>query len=113
MLMSQDFVLQRLREYILRLSYNEERVTEPEDDNRVDARESVRQLARTRVSDMLRQLRTVHGFSYEYVQDETGLPQQVLYDMEYRDRRLTLDELGRLAQLYQVSVADILGIEID
>ena len=33
--------------------------------------------------------------------------------MEYRERRLTLHELERLAQVYQVSTADILGIEID
>ena len=111
--MSDEYLLQRLRENIRRLTYGERRVTEPQDASTVDARESIRQLARMRVSELLKQLRAVHGFSYEYVQDQTGLPQQLLYDMEYRERRLTLHELERLAQVYQVSTADILGIEID
>ncbi len=76
-------------------------------------RESVRQLSRKRVAALLQQLRAVHGFSYAQIQEETGLSQQLLFDMEYKDRRLTLDELRSLAHLYQVSPGDILGIELD
>ena len=34
------------------------------------------------------------GLSYRQVQEQTGLSQQLLYDMEYKDRRLTLAELA-------------------
>lgn len=112
--MSQDFLLHRLKDSIMRLGLLEERAVEPDViDERVDARESVRQLSRNRVAALLRQLRAVHGFTYEQVHEATGLSQQLLFDMEYKDRRLTLDELRGLAQCYQVSAGDILGVEID
>ena len=44
--MSDEYLLQRLRENIRRLTYGERRVTEPQDASTVDARESIRQLAR-------------------------------------------------------------------
>ena len=53
------------------------------------------------------------GLSYGQVQEQTGLSQQLLYDMEYKDRRLTLAELQALAACYAVSVDDILGIDLE
>ena len=76
-------------------------------------RDSIRQLARQRVSQLLRQLRAAQGLTYEQVHDSTGLSQQLLFDLEFKDRRLTLDELRRLAVCYRVSVNDILGIDLD
>jgi hypothetical protein len=112
--MSQEFFIKRVKDSIMRLGLLDERAVEPDvRDERVDARESVRQLSRSRVADLLRQLRAVHGFTYEQVQEMTGLSQQLLFDMEYKDRRLTLNELHALAQCYQVSAGDILGVEID
>jgi len=112
--MSQDFFLQRLKDSITRLGLMDARAIKPEvNDERVDARESVRQLSRNRVAALLRQLRAVHGFSYAQVQEATGLSQQLLFDMEYKDRRLTFAELRALAQCYQVSAGDILGIDVD
>ena len=112
--MSQDYFIQRLKDSITRLGLLDDRAVEPDvRDERVDARESVRQLSRNRVAALLRQLRAVHGYSYEQVQDMSGLSQQLLFDVEYKERRLTLAELRALAQCYQVSAGDILGVEID
>jgi DNA-binding Xre family transcriptional regulator len=109
-----DQLIRRMKEALTRLRLlPEATVTKVEEDTTVDARESVRQLSRNRVAALLRQLRAVHGFSYEQVSEQTGLSQQTLFDLEYKDRRLTLDELGRLARCYQVSPGDILGIELD
>ena len=64
-----------------------------------------------RVPRVLRQLRAVHGYTYDEVEDRTGLSQQLLFDMEYKDRRLTLDQLILLAECYRVSAGDVLGID--
>lgn len=111
--MSYNYLIQSMKTSMAKLRFGHERVAEPIDEAEVDARESVRQLSRSRVAALLRQLRAVHGFSYADIQEETGLVQQVLFDMEYKDRRLTLEELRLLATLYQVSPGDILGIEMD
>ena len=111
--MSYNYLVQSMKTSMAKLRFGPQRVSEPVEEVEVDARESVRQLSRNRVASLLRQLRAVHGFSYAQIQDETGLSQQLLFDMEYKDRRLTLDELRSLAHLYQVSPGDILGIELD
>ena len=111
--MSYDYLVQSLKEQVARLRFGQQRVTEPLEEVEIDARESVRQLSRTRVAALLRQLRAVHGLSYEAIQEQSGLPQQMQLDVEYKDGRLTLDELRVLARLYNVSVGDILGIELE
>jgi len=78
-----------------------------------ELRRALRQVARTRVSQMLSQLRAARGLTYEQVRQQTGLPMQLVYDVEYRERRLTLDELRLLAACYEVSVNDILGIDVE
>jgi transcriptional regulator with XRE-family HTH domain len=65
------------------------------------------------VGQALRQLRATCGLTYEQVQLRTGLSQQMLYDVEYRDRRLTVDELRVLADCYAIGVNDILGVDVD
>ena len=110
--MAYDYYLQSLKEQIAKLRYGSQRVTEPVEEAAVDARASVRQLSRVRVAALLRELRAVHGFTYAQIQNETGLSQQLLFDMEFKDRRLTLDELRLLTDLYGVSVGDVLGIEM-
>jgi len=111
--MNPDSVLQHLKEMVARLHQPVDRVTTPPDTTFSDARESIRELSRSRVSLMLRQLRAVHGFSYEEVQEKSGLSQQLLFDVEYKDRRLRMDQLGLLADCYGVSPGDILGIELE
>ena len=74
---------------------------------------ALRQVARNRISQMLSQLRATRGLSYEQVRQQTGLPMQLIYDLEYRDRRLTVDELRLLAACYDVGVNDVLGIDLD
>ncbi|MCB0046093.1 MAG: helix-turn-helix transcriptional regulator [Caldilineaceae bacterium] len=109
-----DDLVRRMQDALTRLRLlPEATITKVEDDEVLDARESVRQLARSRVAALLRQLRAVHGFSYEQVSEATGLAQQTLFDIEYKERRLTLDELGRLARCYQVSPGDILGVDLE
>ena len=76
-------------------------------------RDSVRELARSRISLALRQLRAAHGLSYADIQERTGLSQQLLWDVEYKDSRLTLDELGLIATCYELTASDILGVELE
>jgi hypothetical protein len=111
--MTQDFLVRRIRESLLRLSNISVRTAEPVQEVESSIRDSIRNLARSRVSLLLRQLRAAHNLTYAQVQTNTGLSQQLLFDVEFKDRRLTLDELRRLAACYQVSVSDILGVDIE
>jgi len=108
-----DPIYKRIRDTVLRLTHAPKRVVEPADETETNARKAIRQVARSRVSSLLAQLRATHGYSYAQVQDKTGLSQQLLFDVEYKERRLTLEELRLLADCYAVSVNDILGIDID
>lgn len=111
--MTQESIVQRIRDSLRRLNHAPARATEPYSDTTRSVQEAIRLLSRARVSDILRQLRAAHGLSYSDVQIETGLSQQLLFDVEFKDRRLQLDELRRLAACYHVSVNDILGIVVD
>ncbi len=108
-----DELLEAIQESVLRLAHSSTRVVPPLDDVHEKTRLAVRRLARSRISETLRQLRAANGLSYERVQERTGLSQQLLFDMEYKERRLTLDELRRLCQCYNIGVDDILGIELE
>lgn len=92
-------------------SPNKPRVPDPVQDAQI--REAVSRLARSRVSATLRQLRAARSLSYEAVRERTGLSQQLLYDMEYGERRLTLAELHLLAECYDVAVNDVLGADVE
>ena len=110
---ARDQVIQRIRESLNWLRRAPMGSTTPYQKTERDIRDAIRKLSRQRVSDLLRQLRDAHGLSYEQVHDQTGLSQQLLFDVEFKDRRLSLDELHRLAACYQVSVDDLLGVDID
>jgi hypothetical protein len=111
--LTQEQFIQRLRDSFARLSRNPAPTSAPLPEAGPQVRDSIRQLSRARVSQILRQLRAAHGLSYFQVQTQTGLPQQLLFDLEFKDRRLTLDELRRLAECYHVSIDDILGIDLE
>lgn len=109
--MSEETLLARVRASIVTSGHPLDwTASDPLDKAKVRA--SVSQLARSRVSATLRQLRAARGLSYDMIRERTGLSQQLLYDVEYGDRRLTLDELMLLAECYDVSAEDILGIEL-
>ena len=110
---ARDQVIQRIRESLNWLRRAPMGSTTPYQKTERDIRDAIRKLSRQRVSDLLRQLRAAHGLSYEQVHDQTGLSQQLLFDVEFKDRRLSLDELHRLAACYPVSVDDRLGVDID
>lgn len=110
---SKEHVVQRIRESLNWLRRTPTRTTTPYQKSERNIRDSIRQLSRQRVSDLLRQLRAAHGLSYEQVNERTGLTQQLLFDVEFKDRRLSLDEMRRLADCYQVSVNDLIGIDVD
>ena len=109
----EESLLKRLRASVIEMRKTPQRTMEPPTHREVSVRDAVRQLSRSRVSEILRQLRAARGLSYEQVRERTGLPQQLLYDVEYRDRRLTLPELTALATCYETSVNDILGIDLE
>lgn len=110
---SEESLLQRLRESVIQMRKTPQRTTTPVVQHEVNVRDAIRQVSRSRVSEILRQLRATRSLSYEQVRERTGLSQQLLYDVEYKDRRLTLSELTGLARCYEVSINDILGIDIE
>ena len=109
----EESLLKRLRASVIEMRKTPQRTMNPATHREVSVRDAVRQLARSRVSEILRQLRAARGLSYEQVRERTGLSQQLIYDMEYRERRLTLPELTALAACYETSVNDILGIDLE
>lgn len=111
--MASDYHSDRIRESLLKLDYTPSRVTQGTGPAEPELYESLRRLSRSRVSLILRQLRAAQGLTYAKVQTDTGLPQQLLFDVEFGERRLALDELKLLAECYRVSVNDILGVEIE
>jgi hypothetical protein len=108
-----ESLLQRLRDSVTRVRQMPERNTAPVPPHEVNVRDAIRQLSRNRISQIVRQLRAARGYTYEQVREKTGLSQQLLYDVEYKDRRLALGELAALARCYEVSVNDILGIDLE
>ena len=110
---SKEYFVRRIRESLNWLGRTPTRASAPYKKSERNIRDSIRLLSRQRVSDLLRQLRAAHGLSYEQVNERTTLSQQLLFDVEFKDRRLSLEELRRLADCYQVSVDDLLGIDVD
>lgn len=111
--MTDDYYSDSIRESLLRLDRTPTRATGDLERVEPGLHDSLRKLSRTRVALILRQLRAAHGLTYAQVQTDTGLSQQVLFDVEFGKHRLTLDELTLLASCYKTSVNDILGVEIE
>jgi hypothetical protein len=110
---SEETLFQRLRESVIRIRKTPQRATAPVLNQEINVRDSLRQLSRSRVSEILRQLRAARSLSYEQVHEKTGLSQQLIYDVDYKDRRLTLAELAALAKCYEVSINDVLGVDVE
>lgn len=114
MIDERDDLLERMQETVLRLADRRpERLAAQMDQPQDKTRLAIRQLARSRVSQILRQLRAAHGLSYEQIQQQTGLSQQMLFDVEYKERRVSLDELRLLANCFSLGVNDILGVDLE
>ena len=111
--MVSDYHSKNIQESLARLERTPSRVTAAPDNIEPDQYESLRLQSRTRIALMLRHLRGIHGLTYAQVQTDTGLSQQVLFDVEFGERRLSLSELALLAACYQVSINDILGVDIE
>lgn len=109
----QDQLVKRIQETVRTLQRGKQRVIEPIDTGEEKLRQSLRTLARSRLSNMLRQLRAARGYTYEALAADTGLSQQLLFDIEYKERRLSLAELRTLAACYHVSISDLLGVDLE
>ncbi|HQY90971.1 helix-turn-helix transcriptional regulator [Caldilinea sp.] len=110
--MAEETLLDRVRASLVPRRQALERVVpDPLDEAKVRA--AVSQAAVSHVSATLRQLRAARHLSYDAIRERTGLSQQLLYDVEYRNRRLTLDELRLLAECYGVSADDVLGVNVE
>lgn len=110
--MAEETILSRLRNSIAPRNQPLERAaSDPIGEAKV--RDAVNHSSRSRVSATLRQLRAARGLSYETIREQTGLSQQLLYDVEYGDRRLQYEELRLLAECYGVSPDDVLGVDIE
>lgn len=108
-----DHLLDRLKEAVLRAVRVPQVTTLRPNAAEASMRDSVRTTARVRISTALRQLRAAYSFSYEDLQTKTGLSQQLLWDVEYKDRRLTLSELEKLAACFEMTASDLLGIDLE
>ncbi|MBV7335978.1 helix-turn-helix domain-containing protein [Chloroflexi bacterium TSY] len=106
-------LIQRLKESVLRAEQVPDDIRPRDDFASANVRESIRTAARSRISQALKQLRALSGLSYADIQEYTGLPQQLLWDIEYTDRRLTFKELEKLAACYGISASDLLGIDLE
>lgn len=105
-------IAKRIREAVVDLRQARERIVTPVDTSQERVVESIRTLARSRISNILRELRASSGYSYEELTDRTGLPKQLLFDVEFKSQRLTFDQLQLLARCYEVDVSDILGVDM-
>ena len=106
-------IAKRIREAIMELQQTNRRTITPVNTNQEKVVKSIRTLSRSRVSSILRELRSSSGYSYDELTEKSGFPKQLLFDVEYKDRRLTLDQLRILADCYGVTINDILGIDIE
>ena len=109
--MNAEEIAKRIRETVQQVQQGTEAVPLRNADHETVV-QAIRTLARNRVSSTLRQLRALHGLSYEDVAAQTGLSKQALFDLEYKERRLSLEELRVVATCYHVSESDILGVDM-
>ena len=64
---------------------------------------------RSRIADRLKEARKLAGLSQGHVAKILGLHRPSISEMEAGNRRVSADELARLAEIYDVSVAWLLG----
>lgn len=56
----------------------------------------------------IRLLREIYNYTQEYVAENLGISQNAYSMMETGETRLTIDRLGKLAELYKMEVSDLL-----
>jgi transcriptional regulator with XRE-family HTH domain len=64
---------------------------------------------RARIAERLKEARKLAGLSQGHVAKMLGLHRPSVSEMEAGNRRVSADELGRLAEIYDVGVAWLLG----
>lgn len=64
---------------------------------------------RSQIAERLKQARNLAGLSQGHVARMLGLHRPSVTEMEAGNRRVSADELARLAEIYDVSVAWLLG----
>jgi transcriptional regulator with XRE-family HTH domain len=64
---------------------------------------------RAQIAERLKEARKLAGLSQGHVAKMLGLHRPSVSEMESRNRRVSADELARLAEIYDVSVAWLLG----
>src|ERR1700712_4493082 len=64
---------------------------------------------RTQIADRLKEARKLSGLSQGHVAKIIGLHRPSITEIEAGNRRVSADELVRLAEIYDVSVAWLLG----
>jgi transcriptional regulator with XRE-family HTH domain len=64
---------------------------------------------RAQIAERLKEARKLAGLSQGHVAKMLGLHRPSVSEMELGNRRVSADELARLAQIYDVSVAWLLG----
>ena len=65
--------------------------------------------SRTQIAERLKEARKLAGLSQGHVAKMLGLHRPSVTEMEAGKRRVSADELARLAEIYDVSVAWLLG----
>lgn len=105
-------IADQIRETVRKVQQSEQ-VIRPHNASQELLIQAIHTLARNRVAHSLRQLRAAGGLSYDDVAAKTGLSKQMLFDLEYKERRLSIDELRKIAACYHVSENDILGVDLD
>ncbi|MGD1839454.1 MAG: helix-turn-helix domain-containing protein [Thermonemataceae bacterium] len=64
------------------------------------------------VGDRIRKIREEREYSQEYVAEQLGISQNAYSKIEINQtQNFTLERLEKLAQIFEVSIADILGVE--
>ncbi|MCA1529939.1 helix-turn-helix domain-containing protein [Bradyrhizobium yuanmingense] len=66
-------------------------------------------IKRSQIAERLKQARKLAGLSQGHVAKILGLHRPSVTEMEAGNRRVSADELARLAEIYDVSVAFLLG----
>jgi len=108
-----DYWLKRIQDTVWKLGRIPDRAITLPNEPAVSIGNRIREAAADRISATLRDLRTDRGYSYEELRDRTGLSLQTLYDIEFKKRPVTLQELQALARCYELSACDILGVNLD
>jgi len=108
-----NYWLKRIQDTVWKLGRIPDRAITLPNEPAVSIGNRIREAAADRISATVRYLRVERGYSYEQLRDRTGLSLQTLYDIEYKKRPVTLQELELLARCYELRASDILGVDLN